>query len=72
MDGGTRIIVDIGLLREAAQALSDIINADEGGEPYTGEGLHFAIDSYNNLTALVSKAEGEYAEEKEKDNGCIN
>ena len=43
-----RIIVDIDLLRGAAQVLSDIINADEGGEPYTGEGLSFAVDSYNN------------------------
>ena len=52
-----RIIVDIDLLRGAAQVLSDIIIADEGGEPYTGEGLSFAVDSYNDLTALVSKAE---------------
>ena len=26
-------------------------------EPYTGDGLSFAVDSYNDLTALVSKAE---------------
>ena len=66
-----RMVVELGVLRGAAQALSDIINADENGEPYTGEGLGFALDSYNSLTKVISKTERDieaFEEFKEAEN----